>query len=232
MMKDLRLMGSALAAVVAVVAFNAATASATEAGLLYLAGESGQLTFAGSGKEGTLTSDAGTITCSSGEGTAKSTQTEKHVTTGTANVTLAGCKELKGTTKVACNTEGGAKEVVVLEGAFTMFNALNAAKTQLEPGIGATLPKTLTVKCGAVANIDFKGTLLGLVTQVSLTADITSGSLSFVNAGVTCDSEDSFCKKAQESANELLANFTGTFEQCEVVVLITGTSNKMVLIDD
>jgi hypothetical protein len=232
-MKQLRLMGLALMAVFALGVVVVASASAAEAGLLYLTGEKGAVTFEGTGGEGTLTSTAGTITCTATSTTATSTQTEKHVTSGTATIGFTGCKETKETTKVACNTEGDAKEAILLPANFTLFNALNSGKTELEPGIGVTLTSTLKIKCGAVSIVEVKGTALGLITGASLTADITEAKLHFINAGETCDSEDTFCKEhTQGTAGELLANFSGKFEKATEQTDVGIKTNKMVLIDD
>lgn len=234
-MRRLRLFGLVLFASLSLGAAAVTTASAaeTEAGLLYLSGESGQVTSETTGGIGTLTSAGGKITCTTGKSSGKSTQTEKHVTSGTGTGTFNGCKETKGETKVACKTEGAAAEEVVVAGQVTLFNALDAAtKKVLEPGIGITVTPTLKIKCGAVSIVEVKGTVLGLLVVTSLTADVTTGAMHFVNQGELCDTENAFCKKSQEKANELLANFAGTFETATMECEEAATISKMMLVDD
>jgi len=228
-MKQLRQMGLALIAVLALGAVVAATASAAEAGLLYLPGEEGAMVFTGTGGVGTLTAGANTITCEKTTAKATSTQTKEHVTSGTVNVTFNLCKEKKGESKLACNTEGAAKEEIVTSGTFTLFNALDrATKKVLEPGIGVTLSKTLVIKCG-VGIVEVKGTTLGLITEVSLTADNTTANLHFLNEGELCDTGDKFCEANNDA---LLANFSGTFELATEQTDVKVTGNKMFVVDD
>lgn len=148
-MRYLRGFGLAALAALALVAGVVATASAAEAGLLYLAGESGQVTFEGlNGTVGaTFTSLAARMHCTTVKVSGHSAQTEKHITTG-------------------------------------------------------------------------------------LTADAMSFTTHFVKEGELCDTEDAFCKKAQEKANELLQKFAATFEKCELEMEVPLTLSKMVLIDD
>jgi hypothetical protein len=239
-MKRVRLLGFSLMTVFALGVVVAASAWATEAGLLYLVGESGEVTFSGEGSPLRVTAAAGAI-----EGQTISilggafTGTEKHVKEGTIKeIHITGLKMIKGTTKVACNSEGDEKEVVLLpkNTRFTQFNALEASK-KLSPGIGLTIAQ-FTIKCGAVANVVIKGTALGTVVAALAPPDITEAELKFAgNKVITCDPEESetlqkFCKEKKEAANELLANFTGVFETANLETTPKVTFNKMMLLDD
>lgn len=222
------LVGLAMSAIVT----PTASAAETEAGLLYLVGESGAVTFETSGGVGTITTSAGSMTCQTGKGSGKSSQTEKHATSGTGTISLKGCKEQKGETKVSCRT-GETAEEITIAGEVTLFNALDrATKKTLEPGLGLTVSPTLKVKCGAVSIVEYKGTILGLLLVSSLTADLTAAAMHFVNEGELCDTENVFCKKAQEKGNELLANFTGSFEKATLEGEESVTLGKMMLVDD
>jgi hypothetical protein len=239
-MKRVRLLGLALMAVFTLGAVAAATASATEAGLLYLEGEKGEVTFTGEGPPGKLIGAAGTMECTKTSILGGVfTGTEKHVKAGTIkDIHFTGCKFTKGTTKVACNSEGDEKEVVLLpkNTPFTQFNGLEASK-KLSPGIGVTVAE-FTIKCGAVANLIVKGTALGTVVAALAPTDITEAELKFAgNKVITCDPEESdtlqkFCKEKKEAANELLVNATGVFETANLETAPKVVVNKMMLLDD
>lgn len=235
-MAQLRILGLTFVAAVTMAVLAVATASAAEAeaGLLYLEKESGAITFSGSVGSGEFSAAGGSITCAGASITGTSTQTEKHVTSGTTTVQLSSCKLTKGEAKIACNTEGDAKEVILFPGSFNLYNALDTAtKTVLEPGTTITISGVLRFKCGAVATVEVKGTALGLIREASLTADVTKFDFHFlIHITITCDKENVVCKKAQEKANELLANFTGSFEKAEFGFLVSVSLNKMTLVDD
>jgi hypothetical protein len=209
----------------------------TEAGLLYLSGESGAMTFDGTGLTATFVGAAATIKCSSTAIVGTSFQSLNHVVSGRGAVTLYNCKETKGESKFACNTEGAPKEVVDFAFIFTFVNALTKVSGELQPGVGITViapneKEVLKVRCGPVSLVEITGTSLGSVTEVSLTADGTTGHLHFVKEGIRCDTENSFCKKSQEKHNELLGNFTGVLEKLTLEADIGITFNKMMIVDD
>lgn len=93
-----------------------------------------------------------------------------------------GVQRDKRETKVACNTEGDANEAILTNGNFTLFNALNAGKTELEPGIGITLTATIRIRCGAASIAEVKGTDLGTIIGASLTVDTTDFDSTFYSA--------------------------------------------------
>lgn len=216
-----------------VIVVTVASAAEVEAGLLYLVSESGAVTFEALGKTGTLTSTAGRLTCAGGKGSGKSAQTEKHVTSGSGSMSLTGCKETLGEINVSCRTEGAGAEEIAVPAQVTLFNALDrVTKKVLEAGIGISVAPTLKLKCGGVAIVEVKGTVLGLLLASSLTADVTTVTMHFINEGELCDGENAFCKKAQEKGNGLLVNFIGTFETATFEAEDSVTMSKMMVVDD
>jgi pectate lyase len=213
------------------------TASAETTGFTYLEKETGTTTFEGEGGNITIAAGATKIKCTAAKTKGESTQTEGSVTTGSATITLTGCKLEKGESKLACNTEApekDAKETVLAAEVWTRFNALDrATKTVLEPGLGVTLTSVRTYNCGAgTAKVEVKGTWLGLITEVSLTADVTAERWHFLNEGELCDTGNVFCKQSQENANTLLCNTTGVFEPCTLEADLKVAFNKMHKVDD
>ncbi len=250
-MKQLRLLGLALLAVFAVGAVAAATASADASGILFLPAEEGPIAFSIKGGGGTLAAGKEqTIICTEVSGEAESLKEEEskktHYKLGTGTLDFKGCKETKGSTKVACNTKGDAKETLLVPFNFHVFDVLNKAETELEPGISVLLEPLLTVLCAAeTTKVEVKGAALGLLVCLkeqkclSSEKDVTDVTAHFTSAGEICDkaSGSTYCKEVLEK-EPLLANFSGTFEKATeeteaTMTLKEGTGKaKMFFLDD
>lgn len=132
-------------------------------------------------------------------------------------------------TKVACNTEGDAKETILVlnvkGGAVSLLNG-----KVLVPGVANILTENLKVKCGGVALIEVKGSTIGLFSVSSLSADVTEGTLKSGGEKDTCVEEKTLCEKLAKEP--LLVNFTGTFEKATTELEGVSKSSKMVLVND
>jgi hypothetical protein len=210
-------------AVFAVGATAAASASAAieeqEAGFLPLETLKTAITFSGTG--GTVIFNIGgeksLVPCNSSKisGTLGAAG-QTHVILGMATLTLAGCKK----EALACNTEGAEKETVVIPVDLHLLNVLSAEK-RLQPGIALILLSNSVWKCGT-AVLEFRGVAKGLITKVSLTAEVSVAGLSFVAAGETCDPlKDPSAKECKEN-----------FESASLEATSELTLSKAVLIDD
>jgi hypothetical protein len=224
-MKQLRLLGLALMAVFALGALVSGTASADNAGILFLFGEEGPIAFSIKGGGGTLAAagSALKLACAEVTGEAESVKEEEGKKTqyklGTGVVTFKGCKETKGESKGTCNTAGAASETIVVKYGWHIFDALEG--TTLKAGISLLiLEPPLVIKCFAgTAKVEVKGAALGLLKclpgQECLAGvpSIKEIFLAFIGLGVLCDSSGTYCPKVK--LEPFLASFNGTFEAGE-----------------
>jgi hypothetical protein len=229
-MKRLRLLGLAILAIFALGAATSATVSATEAGLLYLEKSGFTLTFTGSGLSGELTVGLNSIKCSIINVKGESKEA-KHVILGSGTIDFIGCKLSKEKIVTACNTEGDAKETILLPADFHFFNALKGP--ELESGIGILILKApLKIKCAAGTSlVEVKGWALGLVLTTNLTSDLEVVELHFFAEREFCDFSEAFCEKVEEK-EPLEANFTSKFEKASLVQLVSLLFNQGMLVDD
>lgn len=239
-MRRTRLLTLTLMSILALGALTAASASAKEAGLLPLAQLKDPIPFIGlSGVTRTALGMGFVLICLSDKffGTLGLVN-NMYVVTGMSNVRLEGCRVSRNKTEVACSSENAkgekdAKETILANVGLTFVNVLNE-KSELEPGIAVTLQETLLVNCGTT-KIEIKGTELGLVLVSNLTADVSSFSLDFVNAGEKCDKGEATCEKYQSEAEGLLASTAKVFEKAteesSEAITLEG-SEGMVLVND
>lgn len=235
-MRRMRMFCVALLAVFAAGGALAAIASAEEGnvkpGLLFLPGEEGPISGKGKGGKSILKTATGrSISCESSEAQSDpESEQEKgtHITLIKVHSSLSGCKE----GKLGCNTEGDPKEQILGLGDMHFVSLLEG--TKLRPGVaGITLNAkheegTMLVKCG-VGLIEVRGVGFGLATVSSLTADVTSGTISSPTT-LKCDTNDELCKKLEEKPLEV--NFTGKFEAATTQGEGTIETSKMVVVDD
>jgi len=233
-MKQLRLLGTALIAVFALGVVLAGSASAAEAGLLYLTGGS-EFKFTATGGAGELKTGKSevTIKCEKVTGEGKSKGESGHVILGTGTLDFTGCKQTKKESKTACNSKGDASGTILVPFDFHLINVLK--ETTLEPGI-AILPsinneknKTFEFTCAAgTAITEVRGWDKGLVLTSNLSTGIESAEVHFFAGGETCDSSDTLCKEL--AAFE--ANLAGTFEPGELIQLATLSWKPDMVVDD
>jgi hypothetical protein len=230
-MKRVRLLGIAILAIFAVGAVAAATASATEAGLLYLESSKTAFSFTGTGGAGELKLGENSVKCEKLEATGASTET-KHVTLGTGSITFKGCKLEKEKVKTACNTEGDVKETVLVPIDFHLFNALEG--TKLQAGLAVLiLNPNLKIKCAAgVTIVEVRGWTFGLVLTTNLTSDVEKVEAHFFAAGETCDTGETFCENIKKNKELLESNLSGKFEPSQLIQLASLTFNQGMLVDD
>ncbi len=249
-MKQLRLLGLALMAVFALGAVASAVASADVSGILFLAGEEGPFAFSAKGGAAKLATAEKKVSleCTEVTGEGESLKEEagskKHYKLGTGSVTFKGCKEKKGESLGACNTEGAAKETLVVPFDWHIYDAL--AGTTLKAGISfLILNPPLIIKCFAgTAKVEVKGAALGTLSCLSGqeclngSVDVKDVTATFVGAGVTCDTSGTECAKIKKE-EPFEANFSGKFEAAEETAEATLASitkgeskEKMFFIDD
>jgi hypothetical protein len=237
-MKRVRLLGLALLAVFALGVIAAATASATEAGILplektfkaapILKGTGGASTF-------TVLPSGSVIPCEKVKVEATlGAAGETHINLGVGTLDVEGCKIIKGESKIACNSPGDAAEVVLLKVDIHLLNVLK--EKELEPGIGIKLLENLKLTCGLL-KIEIKGTAIGLVLDPEglLVKDTEKIELHFFTGGEKCDPEPAadfkLCLAWQ--LDTLLGKIGAGFEVAHEVTLIPlATTNEMFLVDD
>jgi hypothetical protein len=228
-MKHLRLLGIALLAIFALGAVAAATASALEPGLLYLEKGKGPFKFSVTGGGGHLAAGASTVKCTKITGTGESKE-EKHVILGLGTLDFTGCKIEKAKVTSACNSEGDAKETILVPIDWHLINVLE--KEKLEPGI-AVLPLPLEgfhfVCAAGTVLVLVRGWFDGLILTTNLTTDIETAEVHFFLGGEICD--DVLCKELLEKEPPE-ANITGTFEKATLEQLATITWSPDMLVDD
>jgi hypothetical protein len=230
-MNRLRLLGLTLISVFALGAIVAATAVAEEAGFLYLAKESGVVTFTGSGGAGKLKTAAGSIKCTETkveEGESNASETT-HIRLGKLKVHFLGCKQVKGKSELACNSEGATKESILLTLDWHLVNV--RVNNVLRPGIFILLLKIVILECGGgTAKVEIKGNVLGESSPTLESEDAKVIAYKFLGGStVTCDSEDALCLTLAKEPLE--ANFSGKFEPAEEETEVSTTANKMVKVD-
>ncbi len=244
-MRQLRMLGLTLIALISLASLAAATATATEPGVLTLGGVAltEPITVTGLGKEvSTFSTAAGKIKCQEvhiekGElGAAGQT----HINLGKATLNFLKCKLLKGVSESACrseNTKGEKDPVETILVAVDIHLVDLLVETKLEAGIAVILLEpagtafgTIKINCGAVIVL-VRGVVNGLVVVSSLTEDITSGSFHFLPGADKCDSSDLLCTK-YEKENPFEGSITGVFEKATEEALVPFTLSQMVLVDD
>jgi hypothetical protein len=236
-MKRVRLLGLALLAIFALGVIAAATASATEAGILPLGASFVQAPILkGTGGEGVLLSGTTKIKCvklkaEATLGAAGAT----HINLGVGTLDFEGCKVVKGASEIACKSEGDETEIILLKVDVHLLNVLTASK-ELEPGVGVKLLENLKLLCG-ILKIEIKGTAIGLVLdpEGKLIKDTEKIELHFVHEGEKCDTEPAadfkLCLAWQ--LDTLLAKIGTNFELAgEEILVPLATTNEMFLVDD
>jgi len=232
-MRSIRLLGLALLSVFAFGAVVAASASAAEgpAGLLFLKGADEVAMIEGTAGVTKLKAAGKLIECKATTILLNESELTKHVTKfKDVDLHFSGCKE----GKLACNTEGDLKEVILVLVDAHFVSLLKG--TELVPGIALLVlnPKledlAITIKCG-VGNILVKGAVFG---SLKLGADVGGGdieaaTLTFPNT-LPCDTTDTLCKELLEKF-QFLANFTGTFEAAEQTATAALKITPMVEVD-
>jgi hypothetical protein len=232
MKRLLGLLGVSLLAIFALGAMASAMASATEAGLLYLEkAEKVPFTFTATGGQGELVVGSNSFKCSALTSKGESSE-KKHVILGTGSITFTGCKLEKGKVLTACNTEGAAKETIVVPIDFHLFNALEG--TKLQAGLAVLiLNPPLKVKCAAGTTIvESKGWMFGLILTTNLTSDVEKVEVHFFAAGETCDTGETFCENVKKNKELLEENLNGKFEPAQLIQLASLTFNQGMLVDD
>jgi len=243
-MGRIRLLGLALLATVALGTVVAGVAPAQEGnvkpGLLFLAGQEGPVAIKGAGGPLVFKSAAASLECSSTE-TKSDAESEQekgtHIALIKVHVHLSGCKE----GKVSCNSEengkADSKENVLVLADLHFVDLLvvqGAEDAKLEPGVMYVLlnnheENPIALKCG-VAVVEFRGTIGGLLEVISLTADLTSGTLVLPTA-LKCDKNDEGCKNVLE-AKPFEVSFSGKFEAAQLLAKSSLETSKMVEVDD
>jgi hypothetical protein len=231
-MRLLRLLGLTLLAAFALGAMAAATASATEPGLLPLGGEfkvpvgmTGKTEVTSELKSGGQTIACTALTLENGElGKGES----KHITLGTGLLKFTKCT-LKG---LACQSlnAAGAKDPEGTILAPVDFHFINVLKeSTLEPGIAVIILENIKFECGGL-RIEVRGVVKGLIIDASLTADILDGTLHFIAAGETCDTSDTICEQLAKKPYEALTK--KEFAKAEQIAELPITLSEMALLDD
>jgi hypothetical protein len=236
-MRRVRLLGLALLAVFALGVVAAATASATEAGILPLGASFVQAPILkGTGGIITFTIGSSKLACQKSKVEATlGAAGETHINLGVGTLDIEECKVTKGESKTACNSPGDAAETVLLKVDIHLLNVLTAGK-ELEPGIGIKLLENLKLTCGLL-KVELKGTMIGLVLdpEGKLIKDTEKIELHFFSEGEKCDTEPAadfkLCLAWQ--LDTFLEKLGASFEVATVVTLIPlATTNEMFLVDD
>jgi hypothetical protein len=237
-MRQLRLLGVTCLAVFALGAAVAATASATEPGWLLLAALEKPIEVTTTSAVTKFKTAAGTLTCQK-LSTLKFTFGEK----GSTHVTLSldtdlhftECKsEANGCRSENAKGEKDPPETILMLVDAHLVNLLNGEK--LEPGIALRILNSalevgpIKLTCG-VLKIELKGAPKGLVINVSLTEDVTKGTVDFSETFDKCDSNDKECLAIEEK-EPFLAKFKTEFQSCTLEAETPFTLNQMVLVDD
>lgn len=236
-MRRIRLLGFALLAVFVLGVVVAATAAALEGsvapGLLLLPKEAEGLTVTGKGKQATIRTAAASFTCESSETLTAEAATGTHIELIKIDMHLKGCKS----GKLACNTEGDAKEVILI---LLAQHFVDWKGTALDAGFELVVLNAkheeapISIKCG-VGIVELKGSAGADLQVASLTADITSATAKLPIGGpLFCDPEGAntkLCKEILET-KPFEANFSGKFEKAEAIAESSLEFSKMVEVDD
>jgi hypothetical protein len=237
-MRQLRLLGLTLIAAFALAAMAAATASATEPGLLPLEKEfKVPVSVKGETNVPSLLKAGGQeVKCSKlklekgelGKGEAK------HITLGTATLTFTECKNgaLACQSLNIAGTKDPAETILAAVG-VRFINVLK--ESTLEPGVGVIILEpagtigSIKFECGGLL-IEVKGVAKGLIIKASLTVDITEGTLDFIAAGEKCDTSDTVCEELAKKPYE--AKTKKVFEAATQEAELPITLGEMALLDD
>jgi hypothetical protein len=254
-MKQLRLLGLALMAVVALGAVAAAAASADNSAVLLLKTESGLFEFTATGGTGTLTAGAikggePSITCTSTADEGKAEATGTNIKLGVVNLKFEGCQQTKKKVKTKCNTAGDPAGTLLFSNiGFHLIDVLEG--TVLQAGIALLIGLTpIKLECAAgTAIVEIKGTFDGLLLcpEAELAgkklvvkcleeepkphAEVETAILDFFFNGETCDTAGTLCAKYLKEEPPL-ANFSGVFEEAHEEAVATLKGNKMFFLDD
>jgi hypothetical protein len=231
-MRLLRLLGLTLMAVFSLGAVAAATASATEPGLLPLATEfkvpvsvKGETKVTSVLTSGTSKVECSTLTLEKGElGKGEA----KHITLGVGTLKFTKC----GSNGLACQSlnAAGTKDpegTVLLAVDFHFINVLN--ESTLEPGIAVIILENVKLECGGLL-VELRGAIKGLLIKASLTVDITEGTWDFVAAGEKCDTSDTVCEEIAKKPYE--AKTKKVFEAATQTAELPVTLGEMALLTD
>jgi hypothetical protein len=236
-MRHLRMLGLMLLAALSLGSFAAATASATEPGLLPLEKAEVKVTSAKSTGKAVLTSPAGEIQCESLDETKATAAAATHITLfNEVLLNFLGCK--KGG-ELNCRSENLKAEkdalgTILVLADFHIVNLLNG--TTLEPGLAVILLDQNTKEVGTVkilcgtGIVEVKGVVKGKAKVASLSADIESGTFVFASPEPKCDTSDTLCETLAKEP--FLAKFAKVFETATQTVEVPFTVSPMVLVDD
>lgn len=234
-MRSIRLLGLALLSVFAFGVVVAASASAAEgpAGLLFLKGAEEVATVSGTAGEGQLVDGltGKTIKCVKTEVLESKSEKGKHIDLfKDVDLHFSGCKE----GKLACNTAGDGKEVI-LALVDAHFVAL-LESTKLVPGIALLVLNAklenleLSITCGVGIDL-VKGAVFG---KLTLGADVGGGDIETATltfpTSLPCDSLDELCKKIAET-EPFLSNFAGKYGAAEEKATAELNVKPMVEVD-
>jgi hypothetical protein len=235
-MRHLRMLGLMLLAALTLGVFAAATASATEPGLLPLEKEVVEVKSATSTGGVILTAGANELVCSSLDATTAKATAATHITLfNEVILTFLGCKE--GT--LGCRTENlkaekDALETILILADLHIVNLLNG--TILEPGLAVIILDPNTKEVGTVklicglAIVELKGVIKGKLKVGSLSADIEAGTFVFSAPEPKCDTSDELCQKLAKEPP--LEKFAKVFETVTLSAEVPFTFSPMVLVDD
>jgi hypothetical protein len=246
-MKRLRLLGLMLMAVFALGATTAATASASERGVLTLTAEKAVLAVGtNEAKTFTITAGGSSIRCGqmwilhlemapvAGSGEKQFNLSSKDVDIHISECTSAGVK---------CNTEGDTAGVLLVLALAHLINLLDKAGGKLVPGFAWVIlnekleAKPMLVLCGLV-HIQIRGAMLGLVEplnakkEATLTEEVKEAGFE-AKASVVCDKENEKVCEELQTKQPLEANFGAGFVAATITTqLSTLTFHQDVLWDD
>jgi hypothetical protein len=235
-MRHLRMLGLMLLAALSLGSLAAATASATEPGLLPLVKSAVEIKSKVSAGEAVLKTAGNSIKCTSLEPTTATAAAAEHITLFTEVVlTFKGCKS--GELNCRSETKKAEKDAIgtiLVLSDFHIVALLNG--TALESGIMVILLDQNTKEVGIVKIVcgtgidEVKGTVKGKVKVANLNEDVESGTFVFPGEPEpVCDTSDTLCEKLKEP---FLAKFSKVFETATQKVETPFTSSTMFLVDD
>jgi hypothetical protein len=240
-MRHLRILSLMLLAALALGSFAAATASATEPGLLPLAKATVEVKAQKSTGKAILKGVGGDeITCTSLDETIAKAGEATHVTLfNEVTLTFLGCKQKTGTAELNCRSETlkaekDAIETILVLADFHIVNLLNG--TTLEPGLAVILLDQSSKEVGTVKIVcgtgifEVKGVVKGKSKVASLSADIESGTFIFASPEPKCDTSDELCENLAKEP--FLAKLLKVFEPAILTVETPFKVAPMVLVDD
>ncbi len=239
-MRQLRILGLTLIAVFSLAGLAAATASATEPGVLTLEAIplAAPITVTGLGTTVSVFTvpKVGEIKCEEvhiekGELGEKG---QTHINLGKATLNFLKCEQEKAKVKTSCHSETakGEKDLAGLILVAVDIHLVDLlVETKLEPGIAVILLEpagtpfgTIKIVCG-VGIVEVRGVVNGLVLVSSLTEDITTGSFHFLPGADKCDESDALCLK-YEKDNPFEGKFAKVFEPATEEALVPFTLSR------